>query len=136
MVKQRSVHFRNRILNKRSIPLHFTAEYNIKLIKSARFQVLTATSIKKAVFWDVAQCILVYIGRRFRGAYCLHHALSSLACILQIIGRNSMLILTKHGKCCHYIVMECDSLDPNTGIAKMASHLAWRTRESPLTHTH
>jgi hypothetical protein len=38
-----------------------------------RFQVLTATSMKMSVFWDVAPCILVDTGRRFRGAYCLHH---------------------------------------------------------------
>jgi hypothetical protein len=24
-------------------------------------------------FWNVAQCSLVGVGRRFRGAYCLHH---------------------------------------------------------------
>jgi hypothetical protein len=32
-----------------------------------RFQVLTAASMKMAVFWDVAQCSLVEIDRRFRG---------------------------------------------------------------------
>jgi hypothetical protein len=31
------------------------------------------TSMKMAVFWDVAPCGLVDIDRRFRGAYCLHH---------------------------------------------------------------
>jgi hypothetical protein len=31
------------------------------------FQVLTATSMKMTVFWDVAQCSLVQIDRRFRG---------------------------------------------------------------------
>jgi hypothetical protein len=35
-----------------------------------RYQVLTATSMKMAVFWDVSLCSLVYIDRRFRGAYC------------------------------------------------------------------
>jgi hypothetical protein len=25
------------------------------------------------VFWDVAPCSLIAVGRRFRGAYCLHH---------------------------------------------------------------
>jgi hypothetical protein len=39
----------------------------------ARFQILTATSMEMAVFWDVAQCSLVDIDKRFRGAYCLHH---------------------------------------------------------------
>jgi hypothetical protein len=39
----------------------------------ARFQVLTAASMKMAVFWDVAPCSLVEVYRRFRGACCLHH---------------------------------------------------------------
>jgi hypothetical protein len=26
-----------------------------------------------AVFWDIAPCSIVEIGRRFRGVYCLHH---------------------------------------------------------------
>jgi hypothetical protein len=33
-----------------------------------RFQVLTAPSMKLAVFWDVAPCNLVEIDRRFKGA--------------------------------------------------------------------
>jgi hypothetical protein len=37
------------------------------------FEVLTATGMKMAVFWDVALCNLVDIGRSFRGAYCLHN---------------------------------------------------------------
>jgi hypothetical protein len=42
-------------------------------LRMVRFQVLTATSIKMAVFWVVAPCSLVDIDRRFSGAYCLHH---------------------------------------------------------------
>jgi hypothetical protein len=38
-----------------------------------RFQVLTAASMKTAVFWVVAPCSLVEVYRRFRGACCLHH---------------------------------------------------------------
>jgi hypothetical protein len=37
----------------------------------ARFQVLTAASIKMTVFWDVATCNLVEVYRRFRGVCCL-----------------------------------------------------------------
>jgi hypothetical protein len=37
------------------------------------FQVLTATSMMMAVFWNVAPCSLVDIDRRFRGAYRLNH---------------------------------------------------------------
>jgi hypothetical protein len=38
-----------------------------------RFQVLTAASMKMAVFWVVTLCSLVEVYRHFRGAYCLHH---------------------------------------------------------------
>jgi hypothetical protein len=38
-----------------------------------RFEVLTAASMKMAVFWVVAPCSLVEIYRRFRSACCLHH---------------------------------------------------------------
>jgi hypothetical protein len=38
-----------------------------------RFEVLTATSMEMAVFWDVAPCSLVDTGRRLREAYCLQH---------------------------------------------------------------
>jgi hypothetical protein len=38
-----------------------------------RFQVLTAASMKMAIFWAVAPCSLVEVYRRFRGACCLHH---------------------------------------------------------------
>jgi hypothetical protein len=37
------------------------------------FEVLTAVSMKIAVFWVVAPCSLVEIYQRFRGPSCLHH---------------------------------------------------------------
>jgi hypothetical protein len=40
--------------------------------KDVVFQVLTATSMKMAVFWDVVPCSLVDVYRCFRGTYCLH----------------------------------------------------------------
>jgi hypothetical protein len=40
---------------------------------TVRFQVLTAAKMKFTVLWDVAPCSLIGVGRRFRGAYCLHH---------------------------------------------------------------
>jgi hypothetical protein len=43
-------------------------EYNL-----VRFQVITATSMKIAIFWDVAPCSLVDADRRFRGTYSLHY---------------------------------------------------------------
>jgi hypothetical protein len=38
-----------------------------------RFEVLTAASMKMAVFWVVAPRNLVEVYRRFRGTCCLHH---------------------------------------------------------------
>jgi hypothetical protein len=46
--------------------------YVIK-ISIVRFQVLTAASMKIAVFWVVVPCSLVEVYRRFRGACCLQH---------------------------------------------------------------
>jgi hypothetical protein len=37
------------------------------------FEVLTAASMKTAVFWVVAPCSVVEVYQRFRDAYCLHH---------------------------------------------------------------
>jgi hypothetical protein len=41
-----------------------------------RFEVLTAASIKMAVFWIVAQCSLLEVFRRFRGACCIIRAIA------------------------------------------------------------
>jgi hypothetical protein len=38
-----------------------------------RFQVLTAASMKIAVFWGIVPCSLVEIGRHFVHSHCLHH---------------------------------------------------------------
>jgi hypothetical protein len=43
---------------------------NVSLTKLLRFQVLTTSNMKMAVFWVVAPCSLVEVYRRFRGAYC------------------------------------------------------------------
>jgi len=54
----------------------------INNIYEVRFQVLTATRMKKTVLWDIALCSPVEVDRCFRGAYllpstgrrwCLHH---------------------------------------------------------------
>jgi hypothetical protein len=42
----------------------------IKRFNSMRFQVLTAASMKMKSFWDIEQCSLVGVDRRFRSAYC------------------------------------------------------------------
>jgi hypothetical protein len=36
-------------------------------------EVLTAVTMKMAVFWVVAPCWVVWVYRRFRSLYCLHH---------------------------------------------------------------
>jgi hypothetical protein len=38
-----------------------------------RCEVLTASSLKMAVLWDVAPCSLVDVYRRLRGACCVRH---------------------------------------------------------------
>jgi len=45
--------------------LYMQTQYN------ARFQVLTAASMKMTAFWDIAPCSVV-VQRRFKDAYCLH----------------------------------------------------------------
>jgi hypothetical protein len=53
-----------------------------------RFQVLTTAGMKFGVFWDVAPCNHVEVGRRFRGAYCLHHQ-GDLALMMEALKRRS-----------------------------------------------
>jgi hypothetical protein len=50
-----------------------TEEHREKLQSDVRFQVLSAASMKMAVFYDVAPCSLVDVYRRFRGACFLHY---------------------------------------------------------------
>jgi hypothetical protein len=38
-----------------------------------RFQVLTAVGLQMIAFWDIVECCLVDVDRRFRGDYCLHN---------------------------------------------------------------
>jgi hypothetical protein len=42
-------------------------------ITKVRFQIISATRVKVAAFWDVTPCSLVGNGRCFREAYNLHH---------------------------------------------------------------
>jgi hypothetical protein len=39
---------------------------------NAILQVLTATSLKITVFWNIAPCSLINVDRRVSRAYCLH----------------------------------------------------------------
>jgi hypothetical protein len=47
--------------------------FALKGLNWASFEVLTTTSVKRADIWDAEHFNLVDIGRRFGGAYCLHH---------------------------------------------------------------
>jgi hypothetical protein len=66
--------------SKRSTHLQFTS-FALSVISNEpsarlaqlRLKILTATSIKMTVYWDVVPCSLVEIDRRFRGACCLSH---------------------------------------------------------------
>jgi hypothetical protein len=59
------------------LPSHLSASLTfLRLQPLVKFEVLTATSMKTAVFWDVAPGSLVDIDWRFRGVYCLHHQLN------------------------------------------------------------
>jgi hypothetical protein len=54
------------------VPFHSTQKCSSKqAFYNARFQVLTAASMKITAFWDVASSSGV--DRRFRGAYCIPH---------------------------------------------------------------
>jgi hypothetical protein len=46
-------------------------ERHLKVSTTVRFEVFTAVTMKKAVFWDVAPCSSG-VDRRFRGTYRLH----------------------------------------------------------------
>jgi hypothetical protein len=46
---------------------------NFRYHPGLRFQLLTATRMKMAVFWNVASSSRLEIDRRFRGAYCLNN---------------------------------------------------------------
>jgi hypothetical protein len=54
-------------------------EQQKKLIMSLGFEVLTAVSMKMAVFCVVAPCSLVEVYQSFRGPCCLHHQVASSA---------------------------------------------------------
>jgi hypothetical protein len=50
-----------------------TEKSSLNKLQKVRFYVLAAANVKITAFWDVAPCSVVEIGRRFKGAYCLHH---------------------------------------------------------------
>jgi hypothetical protein len=61
--------------------------------KYTTFEVLTAASVKMAVFWVVAPCSLVEVYRRFRGACCLHYqgdVTSLTALMVEAAGTSEM----------------------------------------------
>jgi hypothetical protein len=66
--QQQTTHSQDEILG--VISIEVWSKYSSYLV---RFEVLTAVSMKMAVFWAVAPCSLVEVYRRFTGASCLHH---------------------------------------------------------------
>jgi hypothetical protein len=54
-----------------------------------RFHVLTAVSMKMAVFWVVAPCSLVEVYRRFRGSCCLHHQGDEIIALMMEAASNN-----------------------------------------------
>jgi hypothetical protein len=73
---------------------HKSAENSDRLML---FQVLTAKSVKMAVFWGVAPCSLVEVYCRFRGAYCLHHHSDALATQYNIPSSITSLFVAETG---------------------------------------
>lgn len=60
-----------------------------KCMNDVRFEVLKATILKLAVFWDVAPCGLVGTGRRFGGAYSLWWLKQRLSVSAKLHGETS-----------------------------------------------
>jgi hypothetical protein len=60
------------VILKLTVQFHYN-KHRLNTKSLVRFQVLTATSMKIAVFWDVPLKSLVESDWCFRGAYCLHH---------------------------------------------------------------
>jgi hypothetical protein len=52
---------------------HQSHSITINFLLDVWLEVLTAVTMKMAVFWVVVPCRLVWVYRRFRGLYCLHH---------------------------------------------------------------
>jgi hypothetical protein len=88
-------HFYNRNSLKRlhKILLQYHFNYHIILSRRGsfmvRFEVLTAVSMKIAVFWVVAPCSLVEVYQRFRGPCCLHHLMMEAAIFILTAVRTS-----------------------------------------------
>jgi hypothetical protein len=59
-------------LQNSALPSNFT-DYTWRKHPFVQPEVLTAVSMKMAVFWVVEPCRLVWVYRRFGDLYCLHH---------------------------------------------------------------
>jgi hypothetical protein len=66
-------HFSQKIHIANNALLLLCTELKLLYVKLLRFQVLTAASMKLAVFWSVVPCGLVKVDQHFRGARCRHH---------------------------------------------------------------
>jgi hypothetical protein len=47
-----------------------------------RYQDLTMAIMKMAVYWVLVSCSVVYVYRRFRGAYCFHNKADNLIALM------------------------------------------------------
>jgi hypothetical protein len=63
-----------------------------------RFQVLTASSIKLRVIWNVAPCSHVEVDRHFRGAYCLHHQGNEFIALMMKMDKMARTFCQNEGK--------------------------------------
>jgi hypothetical protein len=72
------VFLEHRVISNGQVLQHYNTKDTINahsknVLYEVGFEVLTAASMKMAVFWVVAPCSLVEVYRRFKGACCLHH---------------------------------------------------------------
>jgi hypothetical protein len=87
--------------------------------------------MKMAVFWDVAPCSLVDIGRRFRGAYCLHHQ-GDYTAQHPIFKFN--LLCTKCFKCpAVYLVFSITFVKENSFLETISFHLKVKNQTLGVT---
>jgi hypothetical protein len=70
-VRQTEIHTAEPLVSEPSCLEAESTTENLKTYKSAGFKVLTAASMKMAVFWVVEPCSLVEVYQRFRGTCCL-----------------------------------------------------------------
>jgi hypothetical protein len=111
---------------------------NTQMIIHVRFEVITAVTIKNAVFWDVAPCSSC-VNRRFGGTYCLHlngrkihERGTSVSRWLQteLPVENSQLYDVN----AHLVALPCFPQHSYTGSGLLPAHPSLRTLPLPSPH--